>query len=729
MSGALVQGRAVAAMLLQGARNSLHRRQGAGALAVFPLLLAVLLVELGRFGGRGALGVHRVFAVAGDEQGRRFATMWLSVMLAAIVAMKFARAIPGRGARPLFDTVLFRSLPVSAAARSGFELVAGSLHAVGFVVLAFAPALHGVVARRHHGPAALVLTTALTLGADVLATLVAHALYVMVGRSLGGRALDRVRVLAGVAGVGLVGLFSTAGPIGQGLARSVHANRLRPLPWSGLGVVDAMVRWLVDGGESSAGHALLHAALWTAACVAVLAWRIRSPGDLALDGPLEGAAGTHWEPDLRGVRAEWRMLRRQAPYLALATPAFLLFFAVVVRGARASTGSDVPWVTLAGLLGWAVVVQGTALTGAASRRWRRVLGVLPSAGGDARETVRAVGRLHFALTACLALTALMPAWFAAPPAWWWFPREVIGLLVLLGVGAWAQSSALFLCIDPSPDRLTGLSVGGVFAVLATSLPTAALAALLSATPLPSWLGLVGLFALFAWSLERSATARLRWLRDPMGDPDAARRTWPALRAFGAAGLAQVLVVQVAEGLRWPASTTLLLALGVFAAVLVPLSRQGARVHPGTPRWSAAHGIVAGAGTALVVFAVGLGYARLAARVGTDPAPLAAAFAHTRGALRVALVVAATTVVPWAEEGFFRGWLLPALRVDTGSTRVAWVLSAAVFAMVHAGASWAPAMVGGLAAGALFLRGGRLAAPLSMHIVHNALVLLVALRTG
>ena len=67
---------------------------------------------------------------------------------------------------------------------------------------------------------------------------------------------------------------------------------------------------------------------------------------------------------------------------------------------------------------------------------------------------------------------------------------VLGLAGVISVGQWLQASAVFLLIDPAPDRLTGLSVGALFGVLATALPTAALVVMLSATILPVWLTLV-----------------------------------------------------------------------------------------------------------------------------------------------------------------------------------------------------------------------------------------------
>lgn len=723
--GVGTQGRALLRMTLQGVVNSLRHRQGAGALVVLPLLLAVLLIELARFGGKGADGVRRFLAVAPYDRGTHFVALWLTVMGVAVVALKYARAIPGRGARPLFDTLLFRALPVSPVTRTLFELLVGSTHAAGFVALAFSPALYGLITERFQGAAAVLITAAIAVVFNEVATLVAHALHALISRYLGGRSLDIVRVVTACVAFLLVGAFSTLGPIGVGLARVIRVGRRVP-DWSEWLPFWSLVRWCRFPDQSE----LTRLALWTAGLVtlsvAALVWRVRSPTDLSLDGPSAPTGAGRWEAALSGTRVEWRMLSRQAPYLVLATPAFLLFFYAVVRGARSATGADLPFVTLMGLIGWALIVQGTALTGAASRRWRRVLWILPTVGRDHRDAIRSLARAHFGMTVGLSLGAALPWWFTPRPLWWWYPRQFLGMVLVIAVGQWAQAAALFLLIDPSPDRLTGLSVGGVFGVLVTAIPTVALLVLLSATGMPTWLSLVALLALLAWALESSAVARLRWIREPTGDPDAALRVWPALRSFGAAGLVQVLVAQTGEALGIGATTTLVLSLLVFSGVLLPLSWRGAKAHSVEPKWSLGRSVATGVLVGAANFALVLGLAKLLRPGATGGSPLAAAFTQTSGWVLAAIVVASTTVIPLAEELFFRGWLMPAVRREVGDARVAVALSAAVFSMVHAGAAWAPALWAGLLAGVLMQRSGRLATSLAMHVTNNSLVVLAVL---
>lgn len=727
MSGPTVaaQGRALLRMTMQGVVNSLRHRQGAGALVVFPLLLTVLLIELARFGGKGAEGVRRFIAVTSYDRGTHFVALWLTVMAVAVVALKYARAIPGRGARPLFDTVLFRALPVSPVTRTLFELLLGSTHAAGFVALVFSPALYGLITLRFHGPRAVLITVVISVVFNEVATLVAHALHALISRYLGGRPLDIVRVVTASVGFLLVGAFSTLGPIGVGFARRIRVGRPAP-DWSESLPFWGLVRW----ARFDEARELSDLALWTAALVllsvAALAWRVRAPTDISLDGPSAPTGAGRWESGLSGARVEWRMLSRQAPYLVLATPAFLVFFFAVVKGARSATGADLPFVTLMGLIGWSLIVQGTALTGAASRRWRRVLWILPTTGRDHRDAIRSLAKAHFAMTVGLSLGAALPWWFVQRPLWWWYPRQFLGMVLVIAVGQWAQSAALFLLIDPSPDRLTGLSVGGVFGVLVTAIPTVALLVLLSAMGLPSWLSLVALLALLAWALESSAVARLRWIREPGGDPDAALRVWPALRSFGVAGLAQVVVAETGEAVGLGATRTLVLSLLVFAGVLLPLAWRGAKTHPVEARWSLPRSVATGALVGAANFALVLGLAKLLRPGAAGGSPLAAAFTQTSGWVLAAIVAASTTVIPLAEELFFRGWLMPALRRELGDARAAVALSAAVFAMVHAGAAWAPALWAGLIAGALMQRSGRLATSLAMHVTNNTLVVLAVL---
>lgn len=724
---------AVARMLVLSTLNSLRRRQGAGAVMVLALLGTFLSIELARFGGRSAWGVTRVLGYVSPERGLHYGSFWVAELWCALVALKYARVLPGRGARKLFDTPILRALPLSFAARSLGEVIAANAYSAGVVAFVMCPTLWGLARHAHDrgGSLAIVASTALALNAA--ASLVAVALHEGASRRLAGRALDGARVVAAVMGVGLMGLFTAIGPLGAGLARTLRTGTVVPR-WSALIPTRPLVRCVLGDASMSAA---LSTALLFAAPVAlsliVFAWRARTPADLSLDSPWGRWGAGRWEHALAQWRVELRALGRQAPYIFLATPAFLTFFALLAKGSRSATGADLPLIVLMGLVSWAVVVMGTALSGAASRRWRRVLWIPPTLGLTQDATVRAVAAANLAVTAPLALAPLVVLLRVERPEAWWYPRMAVGLLAALAVGQWAQSSALFLLIDPAPDRLTGLSVGALFGVLAVSLPTAALVVMLSATPFAQWSAALGLFALLAWSLERAATARVRWIRDPDGDPDAARRAWPALRSFGVALLAQVLAMETCGSvLNTSLATGLVAGYAAFALAVVPASLTAWRrvATELTPRWSRRSSVILGALLGALNFAATV--AAMKALRGPHEggaSAVAMALSAAPGALRYALAGVAAIVAPAAEEVFFRGWLQHALKTDLAARLRPWsfVLTAAVFAVMHAGEPWAPVFAGALIAGALMERGGRLEGPMAFHLVNNGLSVMVALR--
>lgn len=732
MSEALRQLRAVLAMTLRGTLNSLRRRQGTGALVVFPLLVAFLLMELARFGSRATDGMRRSLALSTFDRGTHYAALWLSLLALAIVALKYTRVVPGRGARRLLDTAIFRALPVSPLTRMLFELAVASTYAVGFLALVWIPAVWGVV-RAHHPPAAAVALTALSaMMVNATATAVAVALHEGVSIRLRGRALDLVRVGAAVTGVGLIGLFAAVGPIGAGLARSYRPGTGIPA-WTHRLPMHGLVRAARgDVHLPSVGYALAWFVIPALVALAALRHRVKFPADLSLDAPPDLVGDGRWPDALTPTRAEWRMLARQAPYLPLAAPGFLAFFAALGRGARSATGADLPAVVLFGLVGWALLVMGTALSGATSRRWRRVLWILPAQGMDHVAAIRAVTRVHVALTLPLALAAFVVLFQPTQPPAVFYLRQVLGLAAAIAVGQWMQAATVFHHIDPSPDRLTGLSVGSLFIVLAAILPAAGLTVTLAALPLTTWLPLLGLLAMMAWAVERAAVERLRWIRDPDGDRDADLRTWPALRAFGIALVAQLAVMQAAETLAHASPAQQVIpGLAAFVAVLAASSWRAWTRYTITPRWSFARSVGAGVLAGLLHFAWASQWARWVAGSVAGANPLGAAARSADTLSRVGFGALAVVVVPVAEELFFRAWLPNALAKDLPARRaqIAPLLAAALFAMVHGAATWLPALVGALLASWLLARSGRLASNIAWHVTNNGLVLAVALLGG
>jgi membrane protease YdiL (CAAX protease family) len=113
--------------------------------------------------------------------------------------------------------------------------------------------------------------------------------------------------------------------------------------------------------------------------------------------------------------------------------------------------------------------------------------------------------------------------------------------------------------------------------------------------------------------------------------------------------------------------------------------------------------------------------------GAHASAMAQAIGASSGVWRYALGFVAAFVAPAAEELFFRAWLQHALKRDLSPRvgRWAFVVSAAVFAVLHAGEVQALVFVGGLITGALMERGRRVEAGLAFHAVNNGLAVAAA----
>ena len=109
----------------------------------------------------------------------------------------------------------------------------------------------------------------------------------------------------------------------------------------------------------------------------------------------------------------------------------------------------------------------------------------------------------------------------------------------------------------------------------------------------------------------------------------------------------------------------------------------------------------------------------------DEAPYDPGEWHT-GEMAAWLAAIATVVclAPLAEELFFRGFLQLFLHERIGR-KAAWILQAALFAMLHPGWRMPGAFLFGLAAGRCRLRSRSLAMPVTMHILHNAFIICLA----
>jgi hypothetical protein len=423
------------------------------------------------------------------------------------------------------------------------------------------------------------------------------------------------------------------------------------------------------------------------------------------------------------------MIRRQAPALFLAAPGFVLFFAAASWLLAREGGA--PREALLAMMGWAIAVGGTAIAGAAARRERRTLGIWLAAAGGHQALVRATAVASLVLLAPLALGPLVllgPGVSILRAA-----ALVLVAVATLVAAVWTQTGAMFLALDPAPDRLAGLSVAGAFGVMCAALPAAAVLLAAAVAPAAVVGGALALYAATGWVLERAAVARLRWILEPDGDPEAALHAWPALRALGVALIAQVLVGGLLLWLRAPMPAVVVGAYAVFAAVLVPWARRGRRAAlaatGAVPRWSRARAVLTGVGCGVLTCATAIAYIRVVPP-GTDPnaQPVAGALREADWLWRGAIAAVVALGAPVAEEMLFRGWLQPALAHDLPrrARRWAFVPAAVVFALVHPVAAWVPVGLAGLVSGVLLARGGRLSGSIAMHVTHNTLVLAITL---
>ncbi len=156
------------------------------------------------------------------------------------------------------------------------------------------------------------------------------------------------------------------------------------------------------------------------------------------------------------------------------------------------------------------------------------------------------------------------------------------------------------------------------------------------------------------------------------------------------------------------------ATASLALVVATFVTRGVRraIGPWTPRF-ALFAIPIGVG----IGAFAITYARLAKPFGIEmntanDLPLAVGF------------LAYVVVAPISEELFFRGWIQPVIAEETSQSfaRLAPVVTAILFMLVHEPASYAPSLLVGLAAGLLRRRTHSVIPGIIVHALSNALIL-------
>lgn len=332
--------------------------------------------------------------------------------------------------------------------------------------------------------------------------------------------------------------------------------------------------------------------------------------------------------------------------------------------------------------------------------------------------------------------ALRLTWIVLPAACALFPLLVVapsGTLPLTLTRAIAVFTGMLLVARAAPPLAfltNGLGASqpgsglGLSAAPTLLLLLPLFSAVLAAEPWPAALSLI-LLALLGAAARRAGLRCLRWLDDAADDVERDTPVWRALLALGAFFGVQALVAQITSFALPGAGPGVVAGLAYVASavalLLMTLSNRGAlglRWWPARPLWL-------GVGALAGVASGGAGwlYLRGIRAMGWEP-PAGASLGVTEV---IALAAAAVLVAPAAEEAFFRGWLQPAVGAELPARRfrLAPLLTAAVFALVHPALSFVPVLVLGVVAGELALAAGALLPGIVAHTVHNAIALLLA----
>jgi membrane protease YdiL (CAAX protease family) len=181
------------------------------------------------------------------------------------------------------------------------------------------------------------------------------------------------------------------------------------------------------------------------------------------------------------------------------------------------------------------------------------------------------------------------------------------------------------------------------------------------------------------------------------------------------------------------ASSMLADRGVQAKEVWCWRTQGAPVHS-RPWWWSGDGqrdgyflssLGIGAASGLVFALIAKGYLLLLSQFGTFSEMMRTAQERMESVpgLWISYGVIALVFAPVAEEYLFRGLLFRALDREWGGWR-ALVGSAAFFAIYHPPLSWLPVFLVGLTTAFVFKKTGRLAAAVAVHMVYNAIVVLL-----
>jgi membrane protease YdiL (CAAX protease family) len=240
-------------------------------------------------------------------------------------------------------------------------------------------------------------------------------------------------------------------------------------------------------------------------------------------------------------------------------------------------------------------------------------------------------------------------------------------------------------------------------------------------------------SMIAWFADERPRFFARW-----GFSHALLVLLAGLAAVPLAGLAVGALVPDAAASALAGVLATVLVMGAVAAAAVAIARRlspegfGALGFPGVTEFPLWRGLVAALLGYLCVLPAVVGFQQVAPAIltalGVEPPAndLVAGVLKLSGASLAVTVALCVLVGPFLEELVFRGFLQPLL-IQNFSEKGGIVLTAALFAALHGVYAFAPLFTLALLLGVLKVRTQRLAAPLLVHVLHNALVLFVALR--
>ncbi len=254
----------------------------------------------------------------------------------------------------------------------------------------------------------------------------------------------------------------------------------------------------------------------------------------------------------------------------------------------------------------------------------------------------------------------------------------------------------------------------------------------------SWWGRIAqlvLTLLLVYALWQKVADRLPYLLDPVSSPPPALSVSDGLIAVLAFFVIQGLIALPLALVEWPLAQRQFIAYAC-SAVVVALCCQYSFMRAKVPDLLRAVGLRAGAGARSAAGGLAIGVAAGACASGAgllyllyirdtalyQQARAGQSLLEDDGGMSVWLLALLVVAAPMAEEYLFRGLLFRGLRRSWGLAPSV-LASAGVFAIVHPPLSAVPVFVLGAAAAIAFEYSGLLLAPIIVHALYNAFMVL------